>query len=249
MELIGITTYYVPKALKRSSPRGLPDQDLLISTMDYSRMVLPWGGSPVTIPVLHDEEYIEELVRRCSGFIFSGGSDIHPFQYREPVREGLGLYVPERDEFELKLLERVVHAKKPIFGICRGLHLINTFFGGTLYQDIKESDLTSIEHLASMGPKYGLIHRVNITQKSKLYSIFKKKEIWVNSLHHQAVERLGEGLYTTATGEDGIIEALEHKEYPTLLAVQWHPEMMGEVYREQGELFKAFLTMCKEGSK
>lgn len=246
-DLIGVTSYYVSGATNRSNPRGLPEQDLLMSTMDYFRMIRRGGGFPVSIPVLEDGDYIEELVKRCSGLVFTGGADIYPFHYNQPVNRGLGLYVPERDAFELKLLEKILPLGKPILGICRGLHLINTYFGGTLHQDIGRSGLTEIEHVGSMGPKYGLIHRIRIAPGSRISSIFKEEEIWVNSLHHQAIDRLGQGLLETAWGEDGIIEAIEHKDHPYLLAVQWHPEMMGEVHREQEALFKDFLDYSLQG--
>lgn len=219
-----------------------------MSTMDYFRMVRQAGGFPVAIPVLSDEDFIQEIVEVCKGFIFTGGADIHPFQYNQPVKRGLGLFVPQRDHFELKLLEGILQKRKPVFGICRGLHLINVFFGGTLHQDILRSGITEMEHLVSVGPKHSCIHRVSIGEGSRLHKIFTKEEIWVNSLHHQAIERIGTGLQSTAVAEDGIIEAVEHPDYP-LLAVQWHPEMMGEVHREQKKLFFDFIQVCLKGDE
>lgn len=242
-EWIGITTYYIAGASNRKNPRGLPEQDLLMSTMDYFRMIRQSGGFPVAIPVLQDEEYRKEILEKCSGFLFTGGADIHPYQYNHAVKKGLGLFVPQRDDFERKLLEGALKKKKPIFGICRGLHLINVFFGGTLHQDLSRSGLTQLEHLVSGGPKSSLIHRVSLLEGSRLHGIFNSQEIWVNSLHHQAVDGLGLGLQITARCEDGIVEAVEHQEYP-LLAVQWHPEMMGDIHKEQQKLFHDFVQKC-----
>lgn len=240
--LIGITTYFVKDSFMGTERiRGTAGQDMSMSTIDYSACVEKAGGIPVTIPLLDNEDYINDLVDKLDGFLFCGGPDIHPYYYGQSLKKGQGLVVLERDKFELKLLERVLKKNKPVFGICRGLQLINIFFGGTIYQDIDQTKLTDIEHISNMIPKYCYSHKVSIYKKSKLFEAFDRDDIDVNSYHHQAVDKLGKGLKETAWAEDGIIEGIENDDYYFVVGVQWHPEMMGEVHGEQLNLFKMFI--------
>lgn len=241
--LIGVTSYYVEdNELEGKRYRGRNGQDMLMSTMDYSRCIKNAGGIPVAVPVINEDDYIEELVEKLDGLLFTGGPDIHPFLYGKEIKKGLGKVVLERDKFELKLLEKALERDKPIFGICRGLQLINVFFGGTIIQDMDETYITKQEHVCLMVPKYSFCHKVTISEGSKLYKAFDKKVLDVNSLHHQAIENLGKGLIKTAWSEDGIIEGFEHEDYSCVFAVQWHPEMMSEVYDEQLKVFEIFIN-------
>ncbi len=243
---IGITTYYVKsEEASKKQVRGLPGQDLLVSTMDYSRSVSNAGGIPLTIPVLENDDYIEEIVKQMDGFIFAGGTDVSPLEFKAPVKKGLKMLNPERDRFELKLLKKIIAYKKPILGICRGFQLINVFFGGTLYQDIEENGLTKQEHFCKMMPKYSPCHSIYISSESRLYSLWQKEKIMVNSFHHQTVKKLGNGLKELGKAEDGIIELIEHQDYPFLMAVQWHPEMMSEKYSEQLKVFELLIENCR----
>lgn len=240
--LIGITTYFVKDSnMGTRRIRGIAGQDMNMSSLDYSTCVEKAGGIPVTIPLIDNEDYIDALSNRLDGFLFSGGPDIHPYYYGQSIKKGNGLVVLERDKFELKLLEKVLKKNKPVFGICRGLQLINIFFGGTIHQDIYQAKLTDIEHISSMIPKYCYSHKVSIYKKSKIYEAFDRVNMDVNSYHHQAINKLGRGIKETAWSEDGIIEGIENDDYNFVVAVQWHPEMMGEVHEDQLKLFKLFI--------
>jgi len=241
--LIGVTTYYVEdNELDGKRYRGRNGQDMLMSTMDYSRCIKNAGGIPLAVPVINDDNYIEGLIEGLDGVLFTGGPDIHPFLYGKEIKKGLGKVVLERDKFELKLLQKALEKDKPVFGICRGLQLINVFFGGTIIQDINEASITKQEHVGSMVPKYSFCHKVEILEESILHKAFGKNIVDVNSLHHQAIDTLGKGLIKTAWSEDGIIEGFEHKDYSCVFGVQWHPEMMAEVYDEQLKVFQIFIN-------
>ncbi len=246
--LIGLTAYYVKdRELDRNRPRGMPGQDMLMSTMDYPRCIKKAGGIPVVLPVgEEDDDYIENLAKRLDGFLFTGGSDVYPLQYGQSVTQGMGLVVTERDEFELKLLAGAVNHHKPIFGICRGLQIINIFFGGTLCQDIYAAKLTNLAHMGKMLPKFSPCHKVTLAKNSKVFSACRQADLPVNSFHHQVISTLGSGLIATGWSEDGIIEAVEHGQYDFLVGVQWHPEMMAEVYSDQLNLFKAFIDAAQQ---
>jgi Predicted glutamine amidotransferases len=243
--LIGITTYYVrDREIIGNRLRGLPGQDMMMSTMDYSRCIEEAGGIPVAIPVIESESYMNDLIARLEGILFTGGSDIDPTRYNSPFQRGLGMIVPERDNFELKLLDNALKQNKPILGICRGFQLLNVYCGGTLYQDIGHANITEVEHVGLMAPKEHPTHKVWLQKGSRVYNAYQQEEVFVNSFHHQTIEKLGENLIATGKSPDGLIEALEHKNYDFVVGVQWHPEMMSDVYPEQLTLFKALIDFA-----
>lgn len=240
--LIGITSYYVKSyEMGTNRVRGLKGQNMVMTTMDYVRSITEAGGMPVVIPLVDDNDYIDELTEKLDGLLFTGGPDLSPVYFNDYPRIGLGDTVPERDEFEFKLLEKSLEKNKSILGICRGTQIISCYFGGTLYQDIKSSNISEIDHAATNQPKYFENHSIKILKNSRLYQVFEKEEISVNSFHHQCINKLGDGLTKVAWAEDGIIEAYEKIEYPFLMCVQWHPEMMSDKRKEQMKIFNYFI--------
>ncbi len=246
--LIGITSYFVSSdELGNSSKRvrGTSGQDLAISTMDYARGIEKGGGLPLNIPVIKSEEYMDEIVDRCDGFLFSGGLDISPSYYDALPDSNCGKVVPERDEFELKLLEKAIKTNKPILGICRGIQLINVYYNGTLKQDIDDHRDGLNHHYLTKFPRWYKAHEVEIEENSHLEKIFSDKIIMTNSLHHQSLERVGKGLTVVAKASDGIVEGVEDKDKNFLLGVQWHPEMMYYKHEEQLKVFEYFIKKAK----
>lgn len=151
----------------------------------------------------------------CDALLLPGGGDLEAWRYGQEnwdVRNP----DPERDEAELSLLEQFVQKQKPVFGICRGLQVINVFFGGTLIQDL------SGHSMVRGADRY---HSVNTADKDLLH-LCGGERILVNSAHHQAIDRIGEGLRAIQWAEDGTVEAVRHEMLP-ILAVQWHPERLG----------------------
>ena len=189
----------------------------------YILAVQEAGGTPLLIPTL-DVSQAENVFNSIDGFIFSGGDDPDPCIYGEEPVEGLGDVTPRRDSFELALARLALQGKKPVLGICRGIQILNIAAGGTLYQDLKGH--TGLQH-KQLAPRWHTSHGVNIEKQSRLYSIIKKEFIRVNSFHHQAVKKVGEGLWAVARGGDGMIEAIESVDpHKFLIGLQWHPEFL-----------------------
>lgn len=168
-----------------------------------------------------------EDIKECSSLIMTGGVDIFPEFYNDwEDGKSRGEYIPSRDGFEFKILEFALENDYPILGICRGLQVINCKLKGSLLSDIETIRKTNHRKIDTAHDR---IHSVNIKENTLLHEIAGIKEGSVNSSHHQAIDRLGEGLIVSAKSDDGIIEAVEWLESdtkPFLLAVQWHPERM-----------------------
>jgi putative glutamine amidotransferase len=146
----------------------------------------------------------------------------------------------KRDDLELDLLERALEKRIPVLGICRGVQLINIYFGGTLYNDIG-AFYSEVPRIHSVWPK----KRICIERQSSLYQILGYRKGWVNALHHQAVDTLGEGLKVVAREDNGIIQAIEHKNEDFVLGVQWHPEYMPQI-PSQRLIFEALVEKARE---
>jgi len=193
-----------------------------------------FSSEEVKVIKLSPKENNVEDIDRCSGIVLSGGEDVHPKYYGHPEwmerKDELKLQVNEaRDEFEMKVIDRAVKNKKSILGICRGLQIANVYFGGTLIPDISKGE--KIKH--SKGKEQGddPMHKVQVDNNSFLSGIVSAKIGNTNSAHHQAADKIGEGLKTSARTEDGTVEAIEWKnpkDKPFLLLVQWHPERIKE---------------------
>ena len=165
----------------------------------------------------------------CAALLLPGGGDVEPWRYGRDNTASRGLE-PERDTAELMLLERFTAAGKPVLGICRGIQVINVFFGGTLCQDLPG-------HSAVDG--HDSFHTVR-TARSPLLAVCGPL-CRVNSAHHQAADAPGRGLRAVQWAEDGAVEAVCHDCLP-VWGVQWHPERLpGEL---GGRLLRAFLALC-----
>jgi putative glutamine amidotransferase len=183
------------------------------------------------------------------GVLFAGGEDVDPTFYDEPKRYSTVKTDHTRDEFELGLLDAAREGRIPVLGICRGMQMINIKFGGTLYQDLKRDNYSEtgfqVEHKQG-GGRGEATHTVTLTEPDSRLGAAFQGSCRVNSLHHQAVRRVGRGLKVTAYSEDGLAEAVEDAgDYPFLMGVQWHPEEMAD-RPEQRKIFEQFLAKCKE---
>ncbi len=174
--------------------------------------------------------------------VLTGGGDIAPERYGAEQDDAVRMVNHERDEFELALVTKAHERKMPMLAICRGNQVVNVAFGGTLIQDLPSHSGAHDHDIAGEGA-YEPHSQALVEEGSKIAAIFGAGLHGINSIHHQAVEHLGEGLTVVASAPDGTVEALEHEDKEwDLLSVQWHPEYLG--VRDHGdshELFKAFV--------
>ncbi len=185
------------------------------------------------------------LTDEIDGILFTGGMDIQPARYGKQAEEHLCQEIDEaRDQIEFDIADKAEKNNMPVLGICRGMQLLNVHRGGTLITDIESFGGAS--HRKVDG--YDAHHNVRIEPGSYLRRILSEGAGEVNSAHHQAVERVGDGLTVSARAiGDGTIEALEWEDTtgkPFLLAVQWHPERMEFSENFSGRIFETFLWEC-----
>ena len=226
--LIGLS----PRLL-RSVPAELGFRGKTLQYLEQSvaHWVMSLGAPIVMIPTVERESVIRrsdvdvpDYVAALDGLILQGGADIDPRLYGEAHSPHLGAVDPVRDRFELDLLRGFIGAGKPVLGICRGMQLINVACGGSLHQDLVKEGATAVHHThADAYDRH--VHGLNIQPDSwfsQLYGGITRGR--VNSIHHQGVERRGNGLSIEATSEDGVVELIRGTGSQFLVGVQWHPE-------------------------
>lgn len=234
--LIGVT------AARTTSKSGHPLASL---AQAYIKALTQAAACPVIVPSGLPEDNLEELLSRLDAVLFTGGGDIHPSAYGEVSRPEIKEIDPDRDRTEFKLLDRALNKGVPFFGICRGLQVVNVGLGGTLYADVASQHPRALKHdFYPDWPRDHLAHQVRVEGKSRLAEVLGDTEFKVNSLHHQAVQRLAPGILVTARSPDGLIEAIEVSDHPFGLAVQWHPEWLTP-HAPMRALFQAFVEAAR----
>ena len=200
------------------------------------------GGIPITLPNGDGSpDKIPEYLELLDGLVMPGGADIPPSEWGEEAHPTTKLLAEDRFLFEKALISSwIKKTEKPLLGICLGSQWINVAHGGSLVQDIPSE--FGVEHR-------GVTHQVRLEPESRLVEIFGQAEFEVNSLHHQAVARIGDGLRVVAKSPDGVIEATETTDPDRfLIGVQWHPEKMVTESKLQAKLLSAFVQAAAEGA-
>lgn len=216
-------------------------------SQDYVDSVINSGGIPLILPMTDDKEIIRAYIEKIDGLILTGGYDVNPLLYKQEPHKLLQEILPRRDDFEIKLLQEACKQKKAIFGICRGLQLINVGFGGSLHQDISLASFETIKH--DQNVKWNVpTHNIN------LYGILKetleKEHCLVNSFHHQIIDELAPGFNVVARANDSVIESIFFENSDLwILAVQWHPEMMTNNNQDSIKIFNLFISKALEKRK
>lgn len=201
------------------------DERLATLAEGYYSSVLAAGCSPVIIPPYGNREALIELLSTLDGIVLSGGADIDPrYMGEEPDYDILHTINPTRDEQELMLALLAVDRGLPILGICRGIQTLAAALGGSVHQDIYNALGNELLNHDQSEERSVATHWVNIGEGSRLAAIFGSDRLFVNTFHHQAVNRVPQGFAVTAVAPDGVIEAMEAVDGRSIIGVQWHPE-------------------------
>lgn len=227
--IIGITSTY-------------PIRD--ICSNDYTRAIKAFDGEPRPLyPGISETAYTD-----IDGLLLTGGPDIDPKCYNEKKHPKTQCPCRARDTQELLLFKNALAADIPVFGICRGIQIMNVAVGGSLYQDIDSQLTAPLCHPKKDSDKDSK-HKIEIGANSLLSTLISKDRDIVNSAHHQAVKGIGDGFTVTARSEDGIIEAIERDSHRFVVGVQYHPERMlqdPELRQHGQKLFEAFIQAASQ---
>ena len=218
------------------------------NNQSYIRAVEAAGSVPIIIPHLESPEALRRIYDMLDGILLSGGLDIHSKYYGQEPHPALDPSDVGMDRTETTLLPWALEDDLPILGLCRGEQVLNVVMGGTLIQDIYTQYPTTIDHRESFKKRIRdyLAHDIVIEENSRLRELTGESRVWVNTSHHQSIDKVGSGLIATAWAPDGIVEAVESHDHRFVMAVQCHPE---ELWRKQGwasRLFRAFVEAAAD---
>jgi putative glutamine amidotransferase len=187
----------------------------------YAQAISAAGGLPLLLPPI--AELAEELVAQIDGIVIPGGDDLPPELYGQRPHHRTEVACDERVSADLALLKAALARRIPVLGICYGAQLLNVALGGDIVQDLPELWDGATDHRDDVGG-FGAEHCIRLDPDSQLAGIVGGYCVSVNSKHHQAIGRIGAGLRVVARAPDGVVEAIEHRELPFCLGLQWHPE-------------------------
>ena len=213
-----------------------PKGDILLSVL-VDAVIRLSGGKPVRV-----KREPASAAWRFDGLILMGGLDIHPSRYDASI-EVESQFDPDRDALETSWLQHAKDHDLPVMGVCRGLQMLNVFYGGDLHQTL-DPDMTRDWPNGPIG--YAFFRKpITLTGESLLASsVAPHESVWVNSLHRRAVRKVAPGFHAIACGERGGVQAIQSDTAPLRLGVQFHPELL--VYRrDMRRLFRTFIKQCQ----
>lgn len=209
---------------------------------NYQGSVERAGGN---VEPLYPDSITSDALHHLDGLLLTGGGDVDASEFNDTNHPKVHHINRPRDQMELTLTREALGRGIPVFGICRGMQVMNIALGGNLIQDIPDEIKTLLVHDDSQNSRQNLIHEVSVMEGTKLRRILGKDRIAVNSFHHQAVKDLGKGLIATAWSDDGVIEGIELPNGPYFLGVQWHPEE----FVDHGAIFHSLFQAFVEASR
>lgn len=225
------------------SPKGQPGAQI---NATYIHAVQKAGGAPLLIPPQVSPGALVELLTAARAVILTGGGDVDPALYGEAPHPTVAGVSQERDQVELAIIRFALGQKKPLLAICRGMQILNVALGGSLIQDLPEQFPTEVAH-AVPEPRDAPSHEVRIKPGSRLASLTGAETLGVNSRHHQAVKKLGEGLEPVAWADGDLVEGLEMPGR-WVVGVQWHPENMVDSSPAALALFEGVVQATRPGT-
>jgi putative glutamine amidotransferase len=210
-----------------------------VSPRAYLDAVVCAGGRGVVVDPYGDPS---GLLDRFDALVLTGGPDLDPGNFGQLPHPKTYGADPNVDDFELPLVHDAIGRGLPTLAICRGVQVLNVALGGSLYQHIADDPGTE-PHGRPGEPGGGRLHDVTIEPDSRLAAVMDTTTVTASCHHHQAIDKVGDGLHVVARADDGIVEALElDRPEQWLLAVQWHPEDTAADDPAQQQLFDALIA-------
>ena len=234
--LVGVTS--IPRPARTGFDEVLPHETLPEMYLDLIREA---GATPVVLPV--HQEFDPALMERLDGVVLTGGGDVDPSQYgrtRSALTYGID---PQRDRFELSLTREAVARDLPLIAICRGVQVMNVALGGSLFQDV-DTEFPGVMMHHDMDRWDQVVHPVRFEPGSILARLMGEEND-VNSMHHQAIDELGNGLVAVGRSPDGLVEAVEAPDLHFVVGIQWHPECLGTEH-SSFKLFRFFADAARK---
>jgi putative glutamine amidotransferase len=223
-----------------------PETDLYTLAAEYVDAVRAAGGVPILLPHIEPDE-VMQVLDSVDGLLLTGGGDIDPASYGQVDAGGNSDIDARADRSEIALVHAAADRRMPTLAICRGMQILNVALGGTLLQDCTGPD--GVHLPVSKVPEEVLRaeHAVEFESDSRLAQIYGVLQRTINTIHHQAVDEVAEGLVVTARAPDGIVEGIESATDWRVVGVQWHPEKT--VGGEDAPLFSAFVDEVREAAE
>jgi putative glutamine amidotransferase len=239
--LIGVTTYL------EQAQTGVWDVPASFLPKVYLDAVTDAGGIAVLLPPQPvSRDIARSVVSSLDGLIVAGGADVDPARYGQEAHPRTGVPRTDRDAWEDALLTEAIAIELPFLGICRGAQVLNVALGGTLHQDVAADPGTQIPH-GQKEPRDQPTHKVTVAPGSRLAEVLGTDELEVNSMHHQAIHRLGRGLTAVAWAPDQLVEGAEIDDPARfVLGVQWHPEELVGHSEPARRLFSALVAAARK---